>query len=57
MNMNYDQVVKHFGGELEAALALGKSHQTIKNWKDKPIPPFAQRFIERITVRKLKAEK
>jgi len=56
--MNVDQVIKHFGGEMEAATALCYSLQSIKNWEStRKIPNSAQRYIERATNGKLKADK
>ena len=55
--MNAQQIVKHFGGELQAALALGKTQNTIKNWLDgSKIPVNTQNFIQTITGGKLKAD-
>lgn len=54
--MDAKQIIKYFGGELQAALALGKTPQTIKNWKNgKKIPLNTQFFIENLSKGKLKA--
>lgn len=54
--MTADQVIKHFGGDMQSALALGFSFASVQNWKRKGIPPKTQKFIEMKTNRKLKAD-
>lgn len=55
--MTIDEVIKHYGGEMMAAAALGVSHQTIKNWKCLGIPKVRQSDIQLKSQNKLKAEK
>lgn len=56
--MTADQIIKYYGGELQAAAAIGKSHQTIKNWlSGGRIPHNTQQFIQSVTLGKLKADK
>ena len=56
--MDGKQIVKYFGGEMQAAIAVGKSHQTIKNWvAGTTIPNVTQEFIELMSHGKLKADK
>jgi hypothetical protein len=57
--MNFDQLIKYYGGEMKAAAEIGVSHQTIKNWKNSKdgIPRTQQLAIQTLTHNKLKADR
>lgn len=55
--MTIDEVIKYYGGEMNAACSLEVSHQTIKNWKALGIPKVRQSDIQLKTNNKLKADK
>ncbi len=52
--MTADQVVKHYGGLVPAAMNLGVSVTTLHNWYNKGIPPLRQRDIEHVSKGRLK---
>ena len=54
--MTFEQVVKHFGSEVEAAKQLGFTRQAVNLWKSNGIQPRTQELIELKTRGKLKAE-
>lgn len=57
MPMTYDQVVKHFGTEAEAARVLLIPQTTINAWSQNGIPHWRQANIEVATNGKLRATK
>ena len=55
--MTFDQLIKHFGTQAEAAAALGCSQPCISNWKKRgQIPTIQQIKAEYVTKGKLKAD-
>lgn len=46
--MNYEEVIKHFGGPVKLAEALGIERQAVYQWKKK-IPRLRQHEIEKLT--------
>lgn len=61
MKMDVHQVIKHYGGKCEAAVALNRTTQSIDHWlraheQGKPIPQAAQRSIQSLTRGKLKID-
>lgn len=56
-SMTYDQVVKHFGSEAEAARVLLVPQTTINAWSQNGIPLWRQLNIEAATDGKLRAAK
>ena len=55
--MTYDQLVKHFGSEAEAARVLIIPQSTINAWSVNGIPHWRQSTIEFATNGKLRADK
>jgi hypothetical protein len=55
--MTYDQLVKHFGTEAEAARVLIIPQTTINAWSQNGIPHWRQSHIEHATEGKLRADK
>lgn len=56
--MTYQDLVKHFGSELNAAISLGFTRQAVYHWKiNGEIPPKTQAWIQLETSGKLKAAK
>lgn len=53
--MTYDDLVSLYGNGNKAAKALGKSRQTVHQWKARGIPFEAQYRIQLATKGKLKA--
>jgi hypothetical protein len=53
--MKYDELIKHFGSEADAARAMGKNRQTVNRWK-KAIPLEEQVNIEVLTKGELRAD-
>lgn len=54
--MNIDQVIKHFGSQVEAARQLGVTQPTLSNWRSRgKIPQLQQLRIQHLTRGKLKA--
>ena len=47
--MTYEQLIKHYGSQAEAARALRLSQPTVWAWKKKSIPFYRQYEIERVT--------
>ena len=56
--MNIQQVIKHYGSEVNAASALGRSTQTIINWRNlgKPLSSWNQHAIHSLSKGKLKVD-
>jgi DNA-binding transcriptional regulator YdaS (Cro superfamily) len=55
--MKTDDVVKFFGTQVKAAIALGIRQSAIANWVMRGfIPPLRQLHIEKVTRGKLKAD-
>ena len=55
--MNMEQVIKHYGGKVNAAAAFGRSTQCLDNWESKGIPIFAQHAISSISGGVLKVDR
>lgn len=55
--MTYNQVIKFYGSEREAAFELKVSTQTLWNWKHNGINLVRQQAIELLTKGRLKADK
>lgn len=54
--MKFEQLIKHFGSQVQAANALGVQQPTISNWKKRgSIPHLQQLRIEHVSKGKLKA--
>lgn len=53
--MNKQDVIKHFGGVVETAKALGIKSQSVSGWPDQ-VPKLRAFQIEKITSGKLKAD-
>lgn len=53
--MTFDQVIKHFGTQAEAARVLKLSRQSINLWKSHGVPCTRQLQIEHITDGAIKA--
>lgn len=57
MDMDIDNVIKHFGSQVAVAHAIGVTQPTISNWKSRgSIPKLQQLRIEHITGGKLRAK-
>lgn len=55
--MNYEQAIKHFGGCVHVARALGiDNKQTVHYWRGRRIPSKWQMKIESLTRGKLRAD-
>jgi hypothetical protein len=54
--MNVQHLIRHFGSQANAALALNTSRQTISYWKAKGIPVGRQFQIQVLTGGILKAD-
>ncbi len=55
-NMKFDQLIKHFGSQVQAADAIGVTQPTLSNWKKRgAIPHLQQLRIEHVTKGRLKA--
>lgn len=56
--MKPDQVIKHFGGQVAAAAAIGVQQPTVCNWRKLgEVPKVQQMRIQAITNGALKADK
>jgi DNA-binding transcriptional regulator YdaS (Cro superfamily) len=54
--MKFEQLIKHFGSQVQAADAIGVTQPTLSNWKKRGnIPHLQQLRIEHVTKGKLKA--
>lgn len=55
--MNYDDVIRHFGSQVQAAAALELTQPTISMWRARgSIPKLQQLRIEYVTDGKLQAD-
>lgn len=55
--MNIDDLISHFGSQVEAARKLGVTQPSLSNWKSRGrIPLLQQLRIQHLTRGKLKAE-
>lgn len=55
--MTYDQLIKHFGTQQKAALAINVKQPTVSGWKKDGIPLMRQYNIQVITGGILQADK
>lgn len=54
--MKFEQLIKHFGSQVQAADAIGVTQPTLSNWKKRgSIPHLQQLRIEHVTKGRLKA--
>lgn len=54
--MTYQDLIEHFGSEMNAAVALKFSITTVKNYKADSIPRTSQYAIQALTKGKLKVD-
>lgn len=55
--MDYNKLVKHYGGAQAAADALGFTRQALYHWRDFGIPTRTQMLIATLSRGRLKADK
>lgn len=55
--MEYEDLIRHFGSQAEAARALGLKPPSVSEWKKKGVPHPRQAQYELLTKGKLKAAK
>lgn len=54
--MTFQQLIKHFKSQSNAARKLGVSRQAVNGWKENGIPDGQQAWIQILTSGKLKAD-
>ena len=54
--MTYDDLIQHYGSQIEIARALGVAPPSVHGWQYTGVPPLRQLQIEGLTRKKLRAD-